>query len=75
MNRNPHDSHTFAYQLTHCWIDRQTYGSPVYFDSFTVFMCLLSISIQKIWKGSLQPKLKKPVFGPLMHAVKCLHIR
>jgi len=34
---------------------RQTYASYVDFDSFTFFM---SISMQKILKGSLQPKLK-----------------
>jgi len=35
---------------------RQTYASHVDFDSFTVFY--VSISMQKILKGSLQPKLK-----------------
>jgi len=32
------------------------------FDSFTVFMCIL---IQKILKGSLQPKLKRASVWPL----------
>ena len=31
-----------------------------------------SVSILNILKGSLQPKLKEPMFGPLMHAVKLL---
>jgi len=31
----------------------------------------VSISMQKILKGNLQPK-KEPVFGPLMHSVKCI---
>jgi len=31
-----------------------------------------SVSILNILKGSLQPKLKKPMFGPLMHVVQWL---
>ena len=31
-----------------------------------------SVSILNILMGSLQPKLKEPMFGPLMHAVKSL---
>ena len=48
---------------------RQTYASYVDFDSFTFFM---SISMQKILKGSLQPKLKGASVWPFNAAVKCL---
>jgi len=42
--------------ITEC---RQTYASRVDFDSFTVFMRLLTLFRSKtILKGSLQPKLK-----------------
>ena len=50
---------------------RQTYASHIDFDSFTVCMCIL---ILNILQGSLQPKLKEPMFGPLMHAISCYRL-
>ena len=71
-----------AYKLCHRWLKiltkivalamitqhGQTYASHVDFDSFTAFMRLFRS--YKL-KGSLHPKLK-PMFGPLIHAVKLL---
>ena len=47
---------------------RQMYASHVDFDSFTFFY--VSISIQKILKGTLQPKLKGASVWPFNARIK-----